>query len=227
MRKFIFIISLISNSSFNLFSQQTEPVKNSRQVIITYSDSVIYTYIPINKKNNIKTDKNKTYFWFSTSEIHSNKGGYSGSLLNGPYEVLNNTGNLMRKGFMNNGLPDDTWNYWNNEGQLIKTEEWDEGTLKEIFIYNSRGILVKSTDMQKKEEKEQKLKIKEQEKKKKSELKRSEKQQLKKQKDLQTEIPQTNTTDEPESKFKTRLKKFLLKFRNISLKKDKSQTNSQ
>ncbi len=236
MRKLLFIIALISNT-FYVFSQPSATEKKSRQIIVTSPDSVIYAVISTSKKDYKKPDNTKIYFWFSMNEIHSNKGGYSGSLLDGSYEVFNTAGNLIRKGYMNDGLPNNTWNYWNNEGQLIKTEEWNDGIMKEVFIYNSRGKLIRSSDMQKKEEKEKLTKTKKQEKEKKSESKRIEKEkrkddaslkrQSKKQENVQSEVPPIPEPDKPESKFKTAIKKFFSKVGTISLKKDKSQQRNK
>jgi len=251
MRTVLSILVTLAIWETSLICQGTNASKNSRQVIITFTDSVVYTYISLQKKENIKISNTKTYYWFNASEIHSNKGGYSGTVLNGPYEVFNTNGNLIRKGTMKDGLLDGIWNYWNSKGQIIKTEEWNDGILEEMYSYNSRGMQVSNPYIRKKAEKEEDIKLKSDEKTKQEALKKTlketkendaslkqlEKEKKKNETDLkqksktqekfQSDNPQVPNQAESDNNFTKKWKNFTAKLGRISFKKNKTQSSEQ
>lgn len=224
MKNHVLLIGILSTNLTISFSQHYEPFKNSRQVIVTSGDSVVYTYISTHRKINTKPDNNKTYYWYDVNLIQNNKGGYSGSLLHGPYEVYNISGKLVRKGIMQNGLPNGTWNYWNNQGQLIKTEKWKEGILSKEYIYNNRGNRVKSTDMSKKENTKHLFKKNKQNK----ESKANSKQSLLKQQNIDS-IEHKKEREKPDITAKEKLykKELFQSIRNFNLKRNIFHSNKK
>lgn len=82
-----------------------------------------------------------TYFWFDGKNLFQNKGGFSGSLLQGTFEKKTLAGNLVEKGEFNMGLKDGRWLTWDDQGKLSGETNWKKGrrTGKSWFLDSGTG----------------------------------------------------------------------------------------
>lgn len=99
------------------------------------------------------------YYWYSSNQIHSTQGGFSGRLLNGIYNEFYLTRNLKEQGTFEKGLKNGTWKSWNEDGKLTKTTHWKRGMLlpdstvnfwKRINIFKKKKNSKPATDITRK-----------------------------------------------------------------------------
>ena len=113
----------------------------TREIIYTKNDSVYKFDIKL-RKERIRTDDLKWYYWYSDSQINKNMGNYEGFLLHGRYTVFDEDKNLIVKGSFFQGQKDDEWYYWESNGKLILKEKYNKGNLvdKESFMKNENQL---------------------------------------------------------------------------------------
>lgn len=105
-----------------------------------------------NPKSKNKYDKSKTYYWYKSQNVMSTQGGSSGLLLDGIYERFYSNKQLAVKGFYKKGLKHGAWTYWNEQGRLMKEEQWRKGKPKNTtLVYDKKGNLKKERDHRKQE----------------------------------------------------------------------------
>lgn len=79
------------------------------------------------QNESIKVKNELVYYWYDNGKIHENTGGYSGTLLQGIFEKDTYGGQLLEKGRFENGLKDEEWKRWDNQGRLVEIVMWDKG----------------------------------------------------------------------------------------------------
>ncbi|MBN1462689.1 MAG: hypothetical protein JXQ69_09365 [Paludibacteraceae bacterium] len=123
-------VSIIGTLLFSstCFANNPYKEKKSSEIIVTAADSVVRIHVPVKVKNT-KINNKSVYFWYASNHIYSNKGAYSGKLLDGEYRVFGKDGNLITYGNFDKGRKTGTWKYWDNAGTLIKLEPWKKGQL--------------------------------------------------------------------------------------------------
>lgn len=139
---FLFPILCIDSSSVVLAQKDFKPSR--RRIVHTGTEtSKIDATIIIDRHP--KASPQKTYYWFDNRVIHSTRGGYSGTLLNGQYvEYYYPENNLLTKGSFRNGLRHGTWSIWDVNGILRERSEWHNGNLVNLkHLYNTTGQLCK------------------------------------------------------------------------------------
>jgi hypothetical protein len=123
-----FVIAIVFQilTSSQLLHAQFEKKVNTRMVVLTYPDSTLRINI-LNKDNNLKTQKTKTYYWYYSNKISSNQGGFFGHLLHGDYVVFNDQMNMITQGRFSFGLKEGTWKQWYSNGNLMSIAEYKDG----------------------------------------------------------------------------------------------------
>ena len=84
--------------SLTVYSQKEEKISH-RPIVITSADSIVYANALMEVPKRHNTDIAKNYYWYASNKISTNKGGYSGKLLDGSFEVYDVHGNLLKQGF--------------------------------------------------------------------------------------------------------------------------------
>lgn len=127
--------------TFVSYGQRDIKTFKSRKIIITHADSVVEARtLRNNGKVNVSDDK--VYYWYQSNRVYSNKGGYSGKLLDGLYKVFNRDGNLVTEGNFKSGLKVGEWKTWYKNGELRIIGSYKDGKREGKFrLYNSKGIL--------------------------------------------------------------------------------------
>ncbi len=129
----------------NSFSYDFEKKKNI-DIVVTSADSIVKIQIPVKEKET-KPNNDIIYYWYTNNRIYSNKGGYSGKLLGGYYNVYDKEGRLVCSGTLNKGCRVGEWKYWDKSGMLTKTETWKKGLLDGwVYQYDNSGILIQKTE---------------------------------------------------------------------------------
>lgn len=121
MRKFLFLILLITNFSFAQMKQ-----KEISTVYLNYPDYTIKTDI-LSAKKKIATKENLTYYWFASNKVMETKGGYDGKILSGSYTSFYLSSNLKEKGSFKNGLKNGEWITWYENGKINEIITWRKG----------------------------------------------------------------------------------------------------
>ena len=133
---FVFLIFLILD--FNISTAQSFNY-NLREITVNTADSVIKASV-INNQKIIKIDSNSDYFWYYNGTINHNRAGYSGKLLTGKCEVMDNQQRLISKGYFKYGLMNGVWNRWYANGNLMFSGSYKNGKLQgEAKYYNKLG----------------------------------------------------------------------------------------
>lgn len=122
--------------------QQNEGIDGNREKIISFQDSIVkLEFLAKNKKLKIVNDVK--YYWCSANAINSNIGGYSGSLLDGDYQVIDKKKRLITKGQFRLGLKVGEWKKWYPNGYLRSIENWKGGFKEgEELVYSNHGQLL-------------------------------------------------------------------------------------
>jgi len=118
------------------FSQKLKLNTSQKEIVVTYADSTIKANIStvlkkINPKNNIE------YTWYSSNSIKTNYGGFSGKLLDGPYQVFDLKNRLITQGRYLNGLRHGTWKFWLSDGTLSSLVPYIKGQKNGQAEYNN------------------------------------------------------------------------------------------
>lgn len=120
----------------------TAQTVNTKQLnlIVTYPDSVI-KLTAYNGDKQVKVKDNCLYYWYANNQVHCNKAGYSGKLLDGTYTVFDRSQKLIAAGNYKMGRKDGVWKYWYTNGQLKTVEEWSNGSIENKKLFISAGGL--------------------------------------------------------------------------------------
>ncbi len=112
----------------------------THKVIVNQGDHTIVAYAkPVDQ---ISLDIDKRYYWFSSNQIKSTQGGFSGKLLNGSYQEFYPNKQLKESGFVTKGLKAGLWKSWDRTGQLQNDYNWNSGRRNGVYhIYDSTGIV--------------------------------------------------------------------------------------
>lgn len=88
----------------------------------------------------IKADRQKTYYWLKSKEIHFTEGGFSGQLLHGNYESHYQNNQLKEQGEFNRGLKIGKWTEWYENGKIKLEYNYRHGLLHgKSSKYNELG----------------------------------------------------------------------------------------
>jgi antitoxin component YwqK of YwqJK toxin-antitoxin module len=129
-------LSIAQTNKTDLFDTDTNLPK-----FINTKDSVIKLYI-LEDVPEMDIKKDRMYYWFTLNQIHKTKGGYSGKVLNGLYQVFNSTNDLIEQGEFKNGLKTGKWTRWYKNGQIANISNWVNGTLEgEQLAYSDNGVI--------------------------------------------------------------------------------------
>jgi len=111
----------------------------TRSIVLNYPDSTVKFEI-LNIEKSIKFNDKLNYYWYATNKISVNRGGIGGKPLHGDYHVSSKLGGLITQGVFKFGLKDGNWKYWYSNGELQKSENWDNGKLNGKQVnYNRLG----------------------------------------------------------------------------------------
>lgn len=112
----------------------------SHKVIVNHDKYTVVAYVK--PANRIYVESDRLYYWFSTNLIKSTQGGYSGKLLNGPYQEFFLNKNLKELGTFWAGLKVGKWKSWDENGKLKEECYWDSGKRNGTYLkYDSTGRL--------------------------------------------------------------------------------------
>ncbi len=135
----IFFVGAINSFVFSQFSQK---IYHTREVIIDNKDSIIRVNI-LAEKIELEISNDLVYYWYRSDQINKNLGGYSEYLLHGQYRVFNKAHSLITEGCYKLGLKNGIWKKWNSKGGLLTFVSWEKGKLDGVTkIYNKYGKLV-------------------------------------------------------------------------------------
>lgn len=123
----ILLILVILN--VDVEAQANKKNYRTRMIVVNYPDSIIKTNVLLDKID-IELNNTTIYYWSAYGEIHANKGGYSGQLLCGSYQVFDVDNNLITQGAIQNGVKNGSWKSWYNNGEIKSLEIWKKGVLE-------------------------------------------------------------------------------------------------
>jgi hypothetical protein len=130
-RPLLFMISLSSIAFVN--AQQSslkQPMFNDLKVTSSitksFRDSTIVFHVEAISENH-KPDFSRRYFWFHQGELKNTQGNFTGKLLHGTYEMFDRNGTMLGKGNFDNGLMDDDWLTWYDNGNIKARYYWKNG----------------------------------------------------------------------------------------------------
>lgn len=139
MKYIILVVLLLSCSSLISLAQQEN---DQRNITISVSDSVINTSI-LEKPMKRKILSSGTYYWYYAGKINHNQGGFSGKLLHGKYELFDNKHRLVTLGNFENGVKQDTWTWWRENGTIKESCYFRKGMLDgSLKTFDSSGQLL-------------------------------------------------------------------------------------
>lgn len=93
----------------------------------------------------IKTTKNRNYYWFKGGAIHVSEYGISGEILNGIYIKYYLDNQLAERGNFSFGVKNGEWKSWHKNGQIQTLSQWSKGLQRGKFLeYNNDGKLILS-----------------------------------------------------------------------------------
>lgn len=128
----------------NILAQSLAEEIKTREVFVNLPDSMLRINILV-KPGKLKIQPDKTYFWYGSESVMSNRGGYSGYLLHGRYTQFDRKKRLRAEGYYNQGLKDGLWKQWDEHGEMISAINWKHGLKQgESRFYNQRGKLQKT-----------------------------------------------------------------------------------
>ena len=85
----------------------------------------IECYISLKKLKSYDSDK--TYYWFKSGGIHHSLSNTAGDVLHDTYLKYYRSNQIAEQGIFNYGLKTGVWSDWNEAGQLMMQEQWDNG----------------------------------------------------------------------------------------------------
>lgn len=126
------------------FGQDMPKEVRTREIIITYNDSIVRFNILL-KASNVKAKTDLLYYWFSDEILHVNRGGYAGNLLQGKYLVFDRKMRLRTEGFYEQGLKTGIWKSWRESGELSSVIKWEDGQKNgKAQFFDNAGRLLKN-----------------------------------------------------------------------------------
>lgn len=115
----------------------------THKVVVNQVDRSIIAYVKPVKQISMDTDKR--YYWFSTNQINSTQGGYSGKLLNGSYQEFYMNKQLKETGYLEKGLKSGIWKSWDEAGKLKDDYTWKSGSRNGIYHkFDSTGKVMET-----------------------------------------------------------------------------------
>lgn len=115
----------------------------THKVIVNQVDRTIVAYVKPVKQITLDTDKR--YYWFSTNQINSTQGGFSGKLLNGSYQEFYASKQLKESGYVDKGLKTGLWKNWDTTGKLKDDYTWNFGKMNGVYHkYDSTGKVLEA-----------------------------------------------------------------------------------
>jgi antitoxin component YwqK of YwqJK toxin-antitoxin module len=144
-------LTFLLSMQTNVFAQSSFGRHKIPDISLKHSvkqDGLQYNFEVLDKdKKGVRNhDKTKFYYWFKSQKVMATQGGSSGQLLHGQFESFYTNKQLQQKGNFEKGLKNGEWNYWRENGTLLRAENWKNGTLSGMQInYNEEGIPIKNT----------------------------------------------------------------------------------
>lgn len=109
-----------------------------QKISLDYGDSLVNFYIA--DANEVKPELARSYTWFNKDTIVTTQGQFSGKLLHGEYEMVNQSNKgLMQKGTYDQGLKDGQWITWHPNGMIKSAHTYKSGVLKGEYILQDRA----------------------------------------------------------------------------------------
>ncbi|PXY01811.1 hypothetical protein DF185_03955 [Marinifilum breve] len=124
MRKLLLLFLMVL--CYNVYAQTHDTDGITRLVVINQNGNEIRCRLLIDKAN-LQLDMNTDYYWYSNDQIRKNRGGYSGDLLHGTYQVFDSEKYLIEEGLYLYGRKEGFWKLWDKNGKLIQTTYWKNG----------------------------------------------------------------------------------------------------
>ena len=139
-RKSFLILVLVISLPFLSICQKN---KNIYQSISNYRGySIFYTAISIPK---IDYNPLVDYYWYLENEIHTTKGAIGGKPLNGEFISYYLNNNLKENGSFYYGLKINKWQYWFDNGNMQRIENYRNGLLEgSYYVYNNKNQIITS-----------------------------------------------------------------------------------
>lgn len=146
--KFILPITLLSLCiPIFMSAQQYEDILKNRRVQL-YQDGY-KTLFAVGEYNKVPK-RDKSYYWYSTQQIRTTEGGYSGRVLHGPYTRYYTNNNLAESGTFKNGLKHGPWRSWYADGGQQKESTWKDGEESGTFrLWDQQGRLLEQGRLRK------------------------------------------------------------------------------
>ncbi|MGM9475203.1 toxin-antitoxin system YwqK family antitoxin [Pedobacter sp. GSP4] len=95
------------------------------------------------KKGSKPAEKDVKYAWFGGNSINWTQGGYSGKLLDGPYQEFYQNKALKAQGNFQMGLKSGEWKSWNKQGTIDSVVHYLHGRMDGRFEkYGPNGLLL-------------------------------------------------------------------------------------
>ena len=102
--------------------------------VLTLRDSGLLVRFTVpNAPATFRPGRDNDYFYYLHDSIRSARGGYTGAVLDGPYEVLYDGRALHTRGQFSRGQKHGRWRYWYPDGQLRREENWKNSRLHGRF----------------------------------------------------------------------------------------------
>jgi hypothetical protein len=139
MKKLILLLLL----PMAAMSQKMPDIVTNRIRINEPDQSIVFE---INlSSDDVSTDLDKHYYWYSGNTVHTTQGGFSGKLLHGQYAAYYLNKNLKEQGRFKNGLKDGPWKEWNENGSLKSELPWSKGVESgKFYTYDTAGRLLQT-----------------------------------------------------------------------------------
>lgn len=134
--KFVLLSTLFSISTLSLFSQFSTKYKDldRRSVVVKTDDDIIeaQVYEGIEEK---KIKQDRTYYWYDHNMIMSSRGGFTGELLHGTFEVQYRSYQIKEKGEFRYGLKHGRWAKWYEDGNPKEFVRYRKGLMFGCYYY--------------------------------------------------------------------------------------------
>lgn len=143
MRLNIHFFPLLMLISFSLSLQAQKPYRDfdRRRVFVKTEETIVEAEVYDGAEEKTPSP-DKIYYWFDHNMIMSSKGGYTGELLHGVFEVQYRNYQLKEQGKFKFGLKDGAWRQWNQMGALKEYVNYKNGEVHGGYmLYDSVGRL--------------------------------------------------------------------------------------
>lgn len=141
MRKiFISLFLLFGILKLSAQNYGIELIKNR---VTVSQDTLKATFFITDKTPRHLKDKS-FYYWYTSNQLSSTQGGYSGKLLDGNFKSFYAHKNIKEQGEFKKGLKSGTWKSWYSDGVLQQKVEWSSGLKKGAFQeFDAKGRLLR------------------------------------------------------------------------------------